>query len=142
MSNSNVEINTEEFSASVKNATYQVWEKLVQNMNKVSLAVEAEAKKECPIDTGVLRASMTSKVDTIGDEVIGVIGNSCKYAPYVHNGTGIYAKNGGGRRTPWKNVALDGKYKGGHITSGQKPNPFLERARQNKINDIVRILSS
>lgn len=49
-----------------------------------------------------------------------------EYAPYVHQGTGLFAENGDGRKdVPWHYQDADGNW---HSTSGQKPNPFLERA--------------
>jgi len=49
-----------------------------------------------------------------------------EYAPYVHQGTGLFAKNGDGRKdVPWHYQDAEGNW---HSTSGQKPNPFLERA--------------
>lgn len=131
-----------EFIASVNNATVKITDNLNANMRKACLIVEGEAKRKCPVDTGVLKASMHSEVEQLGNVITGKVSNNCKYAAYVHNGTGIYAKNGGGRSTPWTYVVDRGKYKGGHTTQGQKPQPFLENARNAKLNDIIRILNS
>ena len=60
--------------------------------------VEAQAKVNCPVDDGQLRQSIGSEVK--GN--IGAIGTNVEYAPYVHQGTGIYAVNGDGRKTRWK----------------------------------------
>ena len=75
------------------------------------------------------------------DEIVGTISNSSEYAPYVHQGTGIYAKDGNGRKTPWKYEAKAGKYKGWHITRGQKPQPFLEKAKLDNKDKISKILA-
>ncbi|MDM0720058.1 HK97 gp10 family phage protein, partial [Clostridium perfringens] len=71
--------------------------------------------------------------NVIFGEVIGRVGNTMEYAPYVHQGTGIYAKDGNGRKTPWKYKVESGKYKGWHITKGQRPQPFLEKAKIDSI---------
>jgi hypothetical protein len=66
-------------------------------LTKACLLVENDAKKRCPVDTGQLRQSITHEVE--GNT--GVIGTNVEYAPYVEYGTGIHAKDGNGRQTPW-----------------------------------------
>lgn len=75
------------------------------------------AQDLCPVDTGHLRGSIAYSVE--GDEVY--IGTNVEYAPYVEFGTGEYAESGG-RKTPWVYVDENGV---GHMTTGQKPQPFL-----------------
>ena len=71
-------------------------------MKQVCLFIEGEAKKLCPSTTGTLRASITSNVEVDGEKVVGVIGSNLDYAPYVHQGTGIHALEGKGRKqVPW-----------------------------------------
>ena len=77
------------------------------------LSIEREAKKKCPVDDGTLRASITHNVNVSENEIAGEVGTNTEYAPYVEFGTGLYAKNGNGRKTPW------------HTTAGQHPQPFL-----------------
>lgn len=129
-----------EFSESCEKAKKQMELKVIKNLNKACLLVERTAKQNCPVDQGFLRAAMGHDVNVIFGEIIGRVGNTMEYAPYVHQGTGIYAKNGDGRKTPWKYVVKAGKYKGGHITVGQKPQPFLENAKTSNIAKIQNIL--
>lgn len=136
MSNDN-----DEFIRSVENATLEIVKNVAANMVKVCLTIERDAKKNCPIDQGQLRASMQHDVSFNSDEIIGIVSNSSEYAPYVHQGTGIYAKDSNGRKTPWKYEALAGKYKGWHITKGQKPQPFLEKAKLDNKDNISKILA-
>ena len=49
------------------------------------------------------------------------------------NGTGIYAKDGKGRNTPWIYKNKDGKW---IRTRGQKPNPFLDSAVTENLGEI------
>ncbi|MBY0755025.1 HK97 gp10 family phage protein [Clostridium sardiniense] len=114
---------------------------IMKNINKVCLVVEREAKKNCPVDQGPLRAAMGHDVNIVFSEVIGRVGNTMEYAPYVHQGTGIYAKDGKGRTTPWKYKAEGGKYDGWHKTVGQRPQPFLENAKIRSIPMIQNILT-
>lgn len=117
-----------EFIRSMENVTAQMVLDMEKKVGKACLVVETQAKQDCPVDQGFLRASITSETEVTGDEIIGRIGSNLEYAPYVHNGTGIYAVNGDGRKTPWFYKVKAGKYKGGHLTVGQKPQPFLAYA--------------
>lgn len=130
-----------EFEKSFNNATLEIINKVSKNMEQACLVVEGDAKKNCPVDQGMLRASMQHDVSISGTHIIGQISNSSEIAPYVHQGTGIYAKDGNGRKTPWKYEAKAGKYKGWHITKGQKPQPFLEKAKLDNKDKISKILA-
>ena len=57
--------------------------KLQRGMQKAVLIVERQAKKDCPVDTGRLRSSITSEVS--GDE--GKVGTNVEYAADVELGT-------------------------------------------------------
>ena len=111
-----------------------------QKMDKACLVVESQAKQNCPVDIGILRASITSETEVTASEIVGRIGSNEEYAPYVHNGTGIYAKDGNGRKTPWGYTVRAGKHKGFHWTQGQRPQPFLENAKLEKKSAVERIL--
>ncbi|AUM96150.1 MULTISPECIES: hypothetical protein [Clostridium] len=129
-----------EFQRSLEEATYRQVMKVFKNAEKACTFLEGEGKKNCPVDQGPLRAAMFHDVKLTSTEIVGSVANSMEYAPYVHQGTGIYAKDGNGRKTPWKYKVEKGKYAGWHITKGQKPNQFLEKAKLNnkdKINNIL-----
>lgn len=128
------------FEASINNATLEILKRLAGNMDKACLVVERTAKQDCPVNYGALRADIHHEVDFGPDAIVGTVGNSLEYAPFVHNGTGIYAK-GGGRKTPWKFKVASGKYKGWHTTRGQKPKPYLENAKMKNKDQIARLLA-
>ena len=132
--------NNREFVASFDNATNKIIRDVLDNVEACCLLVVAEAKKECPVDEGVLRASITHEVKEEPDKITGFVGSNLTYAPYVHEGTGIYAKNGQGRKTPWKWKGESKKYKGWHMTKGQKPKPFLDTAILKNKDNINKIL--
>ena len=92
-------------------------------MTKAAMKVEADAKRNCPADTGTLRQSITHVVEVEGDSVKGYVGTNLDYAPYVHQGTGIYAKDGNGRKDPW--TFYDPKTGDFITTRGIEPTPFL-----------------
>lgn len=91
----------------------------------VGVAVTEIANNKA-IDTGMLMNSIAKKITSGNKELVLSVGTDVQYAPYVEFGTGIYADNGKGRKTPW--VVVDAKVGGKIITFrtvGQKPKPFL-----------------
>ena len=124
----------------MENATLKMVMDMSQKMDKACLVVESQAKQNCPVDIGILRASIASETEVTASEIVGRIGSNEEYAPYVHNGTGIYAKDGNGRKTPWGYTVRAGKHKGFHWTQGQRPQPFLENAKLEKKSAVERIL--
>lgn len=128
-----------EFVRSIQDATFQMIMEMTAKMDRACLVVETQAKKDCPVDNGILRASITSETEVSETEIVGRIGSNLEYAPYVHNGTGIYARDGNGRKTPWLWKGT-GKYAGWHWTKGQRPQPFLLYAQLFNRDKIERIL--
>ena len=112
--------------------TIQKEECIQRALTKSCLMVEAQAKVNCPVDDGQLRQSIGSEVK--GN--IGAIGTNVEYAPYVHQGTGIYAVNADGRKDRWSYKDAEGNW---HSTIGQHPNPFLETALESKKPKILEI---
>ncbi|MGL4572001.1 MAG: HK97 gp10 family phage protein [Clostridium sp.] len=132
--------NNEEFKNSCKEAKAKMNMQLRKNINKCCLLIKREAIKNCPVDMGILRASIFFRTVHNMNSVNGYVASNLEYAPYVHQGTGIYAVNGDGRKTPWKYKVEGGKYKGWHETVGQKPQPFLEDAKTKNLSKIENIL--
>lgn len=85
------------------------------------LVAEGYAKKQCPVDTGTLRKSITHTVDT--NEKTAYIGTNSEYATYVEMGTGKYYT--GGRPKPWSHQDEKGNW---HTTAGQRAQPYLKPA--------------
>ena len=107
-------------------------QQMEQALNKACILVENQAKENCPVDTGELRMSITHYVE--GDT--GVVGTNKQYAPYVEYGTGLFAREGNGRQTPWSYQDAKGEW---HSTKGQKPQPFLEPALLDNEKNIIKI---
>lgn len=97
------------------------------------LMVERDAKILCPVDDGNLRNSITHEIDG----TVGVVGTNVEYAPYVHQGTGIYAVGGNGRKDRWSYQDAEGEW---HSTIGQRPQPFLEDALNMNRDNIKELL--
>lgn len=79
------------------------WEKDIETqisyiIHETARIIVHEAKLRVPVDQGDLRDSIEMKI--LGKfEAVVMVGQF--YAVYVEYGTGIYAKSGTGRKTPW-----------------------------------------
>ena len=51
-------------------------------MGQACALIERDAKKKAPKDTGNLRRSITSKVETKNNEISGIVFTPLEYAPY------------------------------------------------------------
>lgn len=120
-----------------KEARAKVEAVLMKGVEKALTVIEADAKRFCPVDEGRLRSSITHTVEASNEQARGRVGTNVTYAPYVHEGTGIYARNGNGRKKPWgyKNR------KTGEVvfTHGQKPKPFMRDAMEKNQDKIAAI---
>lgn len=132
----------EEFVASVEKATFEMIMGMVANMKTATLMVERDAKKNCNVDQGITRAAMFSEVSFDSKEIVGTVGNNQDNAPYLEKGTGIYAKDGNGRKTPWSwGNKGSKKWPGRKGFRGARPHPFLEPARDSNKDKVVNILA-
>lgn len=103
-------------------------------LEECCLLVENEAKIQCPVNNGQLRASITHEVE----DNQGIVGTNVEYAPYVEFGTGLFAEEGNGRKdVPWTYQDAKGDW---HSTKGQKPQPFLHPALTSNRQRIIDTL--
>jgi len=93
------------------------------------------ATEYCPKDTGNLSQHIDFGV--IEDNMEMQVGTNVEYAPYVELGTGIYAEEGNGRKTPWVYKDTEGKW---HRTSGMKAQPYLRPALEKHLSEYEDIL--
>lgn len=108
-------------------------------MELACLKVEEAAKEGCPVGDGTLRQSITHEVETTKRHCLGVIGSNLVYAPYVHQGTGIYALEGNGRKdVPW--TYYDVKSGEFRSTKGIQATPFLQQAIDSNRKEIINYL--
>lgn len=91
-----------------------------------STQVESDAVDNAPVNSGALRADIKAVVTMRGVTGDAIIGTSLFYSIFQHDGTGIYAINGGRTDVPWvyKNL-ITGEFR---TTSGIKPTLFLLEA--------------
>lgn len=99
--------------------------------------VERSAKQKAPKDTGALRRSITSKVEEMNGELVGVVFTPLEYAPYIEYGTGLFAEEGGRKEVPWWYQDDKGEW---HSTRGQKPQSFMRPALNENREQIIRML--
>lgn len=127
-------IDASEVLAALANMPAEQEAGLTKALTDACLAIEAEAKSECPVDDGTLRQSITHEVTSEGGKLVGYVGTNVGYAPYVHEGTGIYSALGR-KQVPWKYKDLaTGQW---YSTKGIKPNPFMQKAVDKKRQDIL-----
>lgn len=72
-------------------------------LQKSAFEVEKEAKKRAPVDTGLLRSSITTSIDFRPVPTFASVGTNVHYAPYMEFGTGLLAEGEpakGGRHYP------------------------------------------
>lgn len=111
--------------------------KLEAALERSCMLVERTAKQKAPKGNGELRRSITSKVDTDGDNIEGVVYTPLEYAPYVEYGTGLFAEEGGRLDVPWNYRDDEGNW---HSTSGMKPQPYMRPALNEHREEILRLI--
>lgn len=126
----------------LENASNEILNRLAMGMELACMIPEKKAKELCPVDEGLLRAKIDHEVLVDGEKIIGRIGTNVEYAIYVHQGTGLYAVDGKGRKTPWGWEGDSPKWNGLHFTRGQKPKPFLRDAVLQTKGQIIGALKS
>lgn len=90
-------------------------------LERIGQQAEGYAIDLVPVDTGMLKNSLTHKV--VPSELTVYAGSNMSYAVYVECGTGKYYP--GGRDTPWVYQDARGNW---HFTHGQRAQPYLKPA--------------
>jgi|LSQX01.3.fsa_nt_gb hypothetical protein len=123
-------------------ASELILQQFMSGMERAALIVESAAKRNLTpkVDEGILRASMEHEVELEPSRIRATVGSNKEYAPYVHQGTGIYAVDGKGRKTPWSWKGESKKWAGWHRTVGVKPTPFLKKAVEDNKERITETL--
>lgn len=91
------------------------------------------------VDLGNFLNSFTHKVIDGGNEIIGLVGNTADYSPYIEFGTGEKAENGQGRQGGWVYQHHDGSIR---FTYGMRPRPILRTALVDKKKDILKLFQN
>ena len=120
-----VNVDVAELLANIDKLPQELVDALSGAMEVALELIEGDAVDGCPKDSTALSTSLCHEVVTEPSAVRGFVGSVLDYAPYVHEGTGIYAKDGNGRQTPWAYEDDQGQI---HWTHGQHPKPFVQDA--------------
>lgn len=110
-------------------------QKTAAALEAIGLTAEAYAKMLTPVNTGRLRNSISHTVK--GDAVY--IGTNVPYAVWHEYGTGIFAEDGSGRKSPWAFQDSKGKW---HNTRGVKPKHMLKNAALNHTEEYRQIIEN
>jgi HK97 gp10 family phage protein len=107
------------------------------------LHVERMAKENITnngnINKGHLRTSISTDVDFSSKQPYARVGSELEYAKYIEFGTGLYAENGNGRKTPWGYENEKGETV---FTWGSRPYPFLRPAIDDHMDEVKQIIES
>ncbi len=125
-----------------------------KHMTDALIAVEGPAKIKAPVDTGRLRASITHEVQSIGGDMLGVVGSNLEYSVHMEFGTGTQSDQPSGKGRHWPPAAaLDlwaqrhGVAGGGKAVAyfigrrgGLKPHKFLRGAWEETESRVIQHL--
>lgn len=107
----------------------------VAGLEAAAAEVESQAIRNTPVDTGQLKGAWRYVVDD--DKLEAAIGNTLENAIWTEFGTGEYALNNNGRKTPWCYQDSKGNW---YTTTGKKPIRMLFNAFLTKKNTVIRII--
>ncbi len=130
----------EELLSKIKNLGGSIEEGIYNGVGHYVSKIQADARKNCPVDTGHLRNNIHTNVKYEDKQIVGTVGTNLNYAIYVELGTGPV----GARSPKMLPPNITPKYKtqgwyykskdGVRYTKGQVAKPFLYPAF--KINEI------
>ncbi len=106
-------------------------EQVIKALDDVCLTIIQDAQKRFPKESkneegGRIRESLGYAITEENGVFTGRVGSNNEIAIYVHEGTGLYAIEGNGRKdVPWSYQDRKGNW---HTTSGMHPNQFLREA--------------
>ena len=113
---------------------------IIAFLNEASGELVSQIQRNTPRDTGQLAGSWDYKVDKGKQE--SVIGSPLENAIWNEFGTGQYALNGDGRKTPWAYKDIHGQW---HRTTGKRPRRSLQKSWdsskgkiQNRLSQILK----
>lgn len=100
-------------------------EKAVAFLLEAVAELQSQTARNSRVDTGQTKGSWDTHVDEASLEAM--VGSARENAIWEEFGTGEYALNGNGRKTPWVYTDRKGET---HFTHGKKPNRALWNAFQ------------
>lgn len=137
----------EELLSKIQNLGGSIEEGIYKGVGNYVSKIQADARRNCTVDTGHLRNSIHIKVKYEKEEIVGTVGTNLDYALYVELGTGPIGAKSPKMLPPnikpkyktqgWYYKAKDGV----RYTKGQVAKPFLYpafKANENKAKDYIK----
>lgn len=102
----------------------------IQWLHEAGMIIHRQILDIYRVDTGQTKNSFHYQLVTKGDDTYCVVGSIQENAIWEEFGTGVYAENGNGRKTPWSYMDAKGKW---HKTVGKTGTGALRKSF--KINE-------
>lgn len=99
--------------------------------------MKSQIQRNTPVKTGQLKGSWDYHVDE--SKLESVVGSPLENAIWNEFGTGEYALEGNGRKTPWKYQDSKGNW---YTTKGKRPRRSLFNAFQKQKNKLQKALEA
>lgn len=97
--------------------------------------LKSTVQRNSRVDTGQTKGSWECNVDETNR--VATVGSHLENAIWEEFGTGIYAVNGDGRKTPWVYTDRKGKT---HFTRGKKPTRNLQKSYESLKDKMIKRL--
>ena len=111
--------NFEDFLKKLEASKSAVEKGVQKGVYKAGVLIEGDAKSICAVDTGQLRTSINTQVETKGTKTVANIGTNVEQGIYIEFGTGQQGDQSVPHNLNWK---------------GMKPQPFLRPAFDHNVN--------
>jgi hypothetical protein len=111
------------FESYLDEVTAAIEQEAIAWLHESAGELEAQVKRNTAVDTGQLKGSWSYEVDT--DKLEAHVGSPLENAIWEEFGTGEFALEGNGRKTPWKYQDAKGNW---HTTTGKRPKRAFMRA--------------
>lgn len=135
-SQSMLEFDTKQVEIALQNINFSVDEMMTIEGKGARVLIEG-MRSRAAVDTGEMRDSIKQHVTEATEErIVDDVGPEAPHSVYQEYGTGIFAENGNGRKTPWVYRRKDGSYV---TTRGNRPHPFV---RPTAIEDEEKVVDA
>lgn len=115
-----IKLGNKQLSAALHRYGENVRDEVKRIITETAYIIMNNAKVMAPVDDGNLRDSI--EVEIVPGGMTAIVRVTANYAIYVEYGTGIYAVEGNGRKTPWTYYSDKlGRYV---TTEGMRPQEF------------------
>ncbi len=129
---------TPKFRQGMIDVSFVVLKKAQKNLRKFIYDV-SESWYQRGNAQGLYGKTMVTGIKISGNFISTGVVSALDYAVHVHYGTGEFAEDGKGRKTPWVYKDDEGRF---HRTTGVIPKPYLRDALLSSKKDVLKILKN